>query len=286
MSKKKSTNDPKVRQLPPWRQKMHEIIFEADTFWGKTFDVTLLWAIILSVIVVMLDSVDSIQAEYGRELVVLEIIFTIFFTTEYIARLLSVGKPMKYVTSFFGVVDLLSILPFYISLFLAGPQYLLVIRTLRLLRVFRILKLARMLREAQVLGEALKSSRAKITVFMLFILTLVTILGTIMYLIEGASNPQFDSIPRSIYWAIVTLTTVGYGDISPITVPGQFIASMIMILGYSVIAVPTGIVSVEIAKSDAAANEADQISNTACPQCSEEGHAPDAEFCKYCGSKL
>lgn len=263
---------------------MHEVIFEADTFWGKAFDVALLVAIVLSVLVVMLDSVEFMQVRYGNLLAALELIFTIFFTVEYVARILSVGKPMKYVTSFFGVVDLLSILPFYVGLILTGPQYLLVIRTLRLLRVFRILKLARFVREAQVLIRALNASRVKIAVFMLFVLTLVTILGTIMYLIEGGTNPQFDSIPRSIYWSIVTLTTVGYGDISPATILGQFVASVIMILGYAVIAVPTGIVSVEIAKTDK--EMPDVISTAACPQCSREGHAPDAKHCKYCGAEL
>jgi len=262
------------------RRNLHEIIFEADTPSGKLFDVLLILSIVLSVILVMLDSVNSIQQSYGHLLYLGEWLFTILFTIEYILRLYSVGRPLSYATSFFGVVDLMAILPTYFSIFFPGTQYLLVIRILRVLRVFRVLKLVQYVSEARVLMHAMRASSRKIIVFLFVVLTLVVIFGSLMYIIE---DPQsgFTSIPQSIYWAIVTLTTVGYGDISPQTGLGQTLAALIMIIGYGIIAVPTGIVTAELAQS-----YKKSISTQSCPQCSAEGHDPDAEFCKYCGAML
>ncbi len=263
-----------------WRLKLHEIIFEADTSAGKFFDILLIIAIILSVIIVMLDSIANVNRNFGNKLYILEWIFTLLFTVEYILRLISVGRPLKYATSFFGVVDLLAILPTYFSMFFPGSQYLLVIRVLRLLRIFRVLKLVQYLTEAQQLAKALHASKRKIIVFLFAVMTIVVIFGSLMYVIEGEEN-GFTSIPRSIYWAIVTLTTVGYGDISPVTGIGQTLAAIIMIMGYAIIAVPTGIVTAELTM---AANK--KISTQSCPQCSAEGHESDAVYCKYCGEKM
>jgi len=267
-------------QLTPWQHKMHEVIFEADTKAGKLFDIVLLIVIVISIAVVMLESVPSIKLKYGAELNITEWILTVIFSIEYIARLVSIGNPFKYMTSFYGVVDLLSILPTYLSIFITGTQSLAVIRSLRLLRIFRILKLAQFMGEANLLLKSLKRSKAKIIVFMFFILSITFILGTLMYIIESP-EAGFTSIPRSVYWAIVTMTTVGYGDIAPQTNLGQFVASFIMIIGYAVIAVPTGIVSAEMVKGDMP-----KISTQACPECSQEGHDADAEHCKYCGAVL
>lgn len=264
------------------KRKLHTIIFEADTPAGKVFDVGLLIVIVLSVIMVMLESVKSIQIHYEELFNNFEWIFTIIFTIEYVLRIWITGKPWKYIFSFYGLIDLLSIIPTFLGIFFTGTHSLLVIRTLRLLRVFRILKLARFLGEAQNLINALKASRVKIIVFIFSVLSLTVIMGTLMYLIEGGEN-GFTSIPRSIYWAIVTLTTVGYGDIAPQTVLGQAIASMIMILGYGIIAVPTGIVGAEVAINS---GDSKQISTQACPDCSAEGHDTDAEYCKHCGARL
>jgi voltage-gated potassium channel len=239
-----------------------------------------MWCILASVLAVLLESVPSIRARYAWPLRAAEWTFTLLFTVEYVLRLISVGRPLRYAVSFFGVVDLLAIVPTYLSVILPGAQTLLVIRALRLLRVFRVLKLARFVDEARVLGRALRASRHKITVFLGTVLTIVLIVGTLMYLIEGEAN-GFDSIPRSIYWAIVTLTTVGYGDIAPTTVLGQLLASVVMILGYSIIAVPTGIFTVELSKASPR-----PISTQACTQCSAEGHDPDARHCKFCGARL
>jgi voltage-gated potassium channel len=265
--------------LKPWQKKLHEIIFEADTLAGKWFDIILLWSILLSVIAVMLESVESISTIYGNELRIIEWIFTIIFTLEYIARILSVGKPLKYMFSFYGIIDFISIVPTFIGIFVSGTHTLSVIRSIRLLRVFRILKLVKFIGEANLLAKALKASRPKIVVFLFAVLSLTFILGTVMYLIESP-EAGFTSIPTSIYWAIVTLTTVGYGDIAPQTVLGQTLASLIMIIGYAIIAVPTGIVGAEMAKTNSPNN------TQACPQCSLEGHADNAKFCKFCGSKL
>ena len=263
-----------------WRAKCHEIIFEAETIAGRRFDIILLWAIILSVIAVMLESVKEISDQWGTELIIIEWGFTILFTIEYIARLLSVKKPLKYVFSFFGIVDLLSILPTFLGIFIQGTGSLMVVRILRLLRVFRVLKLIGFLTEARVLLKALQASQKKIMVFLLSVVAMVVILGTLMYIIEDA-EAGFTSIPRSIYWAIVTLTTVGYGDIAPESAVGQFLASIIMILGYAIIAVPTGIVGGELAKPPAP-----ETNTRSCQSCSAEGHSDDAVFCRFCGEKL
>jgi voltage-gated potassium channel len=272
------------KAAPNWKVKMHEVIFEADTPSGKFFDVVLLWAILASVITVMLETVDSIKVEYRDFLIILEWVFTILFSVEYIFRLVSINKPWKYATSFMGVVDLLSTIPTYISLFVAGPQYLLVIRTIRLLRIFRILKLTRYISEANVLLNALRSSAVKIIVFIGGVVVLVLIMGTLMYMIEGPEH-GFTSIPTAMYWTVVTITTVGYGDIAPSTTLGQTLASIIMLLGYGIIAVPTGIVGGEIARSKMP-KEKSEISTQSCPNCSEEGHDYGAKFCKNCGEGL
>ena len=267
-------------ELSPWRHRLHTVIFEADTPAGKNFDVALLWAIVLSVAVVFAESVSSVRESYGTALRVAEFVFTGLFTIEYVLRLLAVRRPLKYVFSFYGLVDLLSILPTFVELLLPGAASLRVVRMLRLLRVFRVLKLVGFLREAQILTNALVASRRKITVFLSAVLVLVTLLGTLVYMVEDA-EAGFTSIPRSIYWAIVTVTTVGYGDIAPQTVPGQVIASLMMILGYAILAVPTGIVGAELARSTRVATN-----TQACLSCGAEGHDDDADYCKRCGHKL
>ncbi len=263
-----------------WRAKTHEIIFEADTPAGKAFDVALIISIILSVIAVMLDSVGAINRNHGIWLFRIEWIFTILFTIEYLLRLFCIGRPLRYAGSFFGVVDLLAILPTYLSLIIPGGQYFVVIRILRVLRIFRVLKIVQYLKEAEILLQAFRSSRRKIAIFLFAVLSLVVIFGSFMYIIEGEEN-GFTSIPRSIYWAIVTLTTVGYGDISPKTNLGQAIAALVMILGYSILAVPTGIVTAELTQA-----AGKSVSTQACRDCSAEGHAVDAVHCKACGAKL
>ncbi|NCC49643.1 MAG: ion transporter [Spartobacteria bacterium] len=259
--------------------RMQEIIFEADTPAGKAFDVALIICILLSVLVVMLDSVAAIEQRWGGVLYGFEWGFTLLFTAEYILRLWCVRRPWRYARSFYGVVDLICVVPTYISPFLPGSQFLLVIRILRVLRIFRVLKLVTYVGEVRFLTQALRASRRKIAVFLLTLLILVVLLGSFMYMIEGREN-GFDSIPHSIYWAIVTLTTVGYGDISPQTPLGRTLASVIMILGYSIIAVPTGIVTFEMA------GQQEELSTQACPDCGAEGHDPDAVYCKYCGAKI
>lgn len=273
-------NDIKNLESIKWRNKIHEIIFEADTRMGKLFDIILIISIVLSIIIVMIDSISAINKEYGDTLFILEWIFTVLFTIEYFLRLFTVGRPLKYALSFFGIVDLLAILPTYFSLLLPGSQYFLVIRILRLLRVFRVLKLVQYVGEARLLVQAMKASKRKIIVFIFTVLTIVVIFGSLMYVIEGSAN-GFTSIPRSIYWAIVTLTTVGYGDVSPVTPLGQALAAIIMILGYGIIAVPTGIVTAEMTMA-----AGKPVSTQACTECSAEGHDSDASHCKYCGAKL
>lgn len=263
---------------PGFRRTVYEIIFEADTAAGKWFDVVLILSIVVSVVVVMLDSVGSVNRRHGRLLYTTEWVFTALFTVEYLCRLVSIRHPVRYAASFFGVVDLLSILPTYISLFVPGSEYLLVIRVIRILRIFRVLKLVPYVGEGDKLLRALWASRRKITVFLFAVLTLVIIFGSLMYVIEGEAN-GFTSIPRSIYWAVVTLTTVGYGDISPKTDLGQAVSAIIMVMGYGIIAVPTGIVTVELAH---AANALD----TGCPSCGAGWHDADAVFCKRCGAPL
>ena len=261
-----------------FRHRVHEIIFEADTPAGKLFDVVLIVSIVISVIVVMLDSVAALNIQYGELFLFLEWLFTIIFTVEYVLRLSCIGRPTKYARSFYGVVDLLSILPSYVSLLLPGGKYFMVIRILRLLRVFRVLKLVQYVGESNYLQRALWASRRKISVFLLSVFLLMIIFGSVMYIVEGTEN-GFTSIPRSIYWAVVTMTTVGYGDISPQTGLGQAIASLIMILGYGIIAIPTGIVTAELTFKQ-------NISTQVCPECSAEGHDLNAKHCKFCGADL
>ncbi len=260
------------------RRVAHEVIFEAETPAGKTFDILLLLAILISVAAVLLETVDSIRQVAGPVLQAIEWIFTILFTLEYIARLYTVRRPSRYALSFFGVVDLLAILPTYLGLFVAGAPTLLLIRAVRLLRVFRVLKLSRYMGAAHFLMEAIRGSREKITVFLGAMLVIATAMGGLMYLIEGPEN-GFSSIPRGMYWAIVTLTTVGYGDISPKTTPGQIISSLVMILGYGIIAVPTGIISAEVARISL-------LASPPCPACGALEHQEDALFCRKCGGRL
>jgi voltage-gated potassium channel len=261
------------------RRWLYEVIFEADTPLGKAFDVILLGAILLSVLAVMLESVASVRQVHGRLLYAVEWAFTILFTVEYGLRLVSVRHPHRYALSFFGVVDLLAVVPTYLSMLFAGAQTLLVLRVLRLLRLFRIFKLTRYVGEARQLRAALRASRYKITVFLLAVFSVVVIVGALMYLIEGPVR-GFTSIPRGIYWAVVTMTTVGYGDIAPQTVLGQTVAAILMIMGYAIIAVPTGILSVEIAQAR------EEVTLRTCPGCGHEEHAEDAVYCRRCGSRL
>jgi voltage-gated potassium channel len=266
--------------LTTWRQRLHTIIFESDTPAGKAFDLILLLSIVASVIVVMLDSVAAIHQRYGPLLGALEWSFTLLFTAEYILRLMSVRRPLAYMGTFFGVVDLLAIIPTYLSLLLPGTQYLLVVRVLRLLRIFRILKLSQYLHEGQTLGKALLAARRKISVFLLTVVTVVIIVGALMYVVEGPAS-GFSDIPTSIYWAVVTLTTVGYGDIAPQTGLGKAFAVVVMLLGYGIIAVPTGIVTLELSRAST-----QPLSGQACRHCGAEGHDADARFCKFCGYAL
>ncbi len=269
----------KVKNKPSLKNRLHEIIYEADTRGGKLFDVILLIAILASILFVMLESVQSIDEKYGPFLDVAEWVITILFSLEYVLRIVTVKKPWKYIFSFYGIIDLLSTIPKYVSLILIDSHNLAVLRALRLLRIFRILKIARYIGASNRLLLALRSSRAKIAVFLLFVLILCIILGTIMYMIEGAEN-GFTSIPRSVYWAIVTLTTVGYGDIAPVTALGQLIASAIMILGYAIIAIPTGIVGSEMMNTKIHTN------TQSCPNCMRDSHQDGALFCYHCGDKL
>lgn len=262
------------------RRRLFVIIFGTDTPAGKAFDVGLLIAIVASIIIVMLESVPSIDAIYDDLFKKIEWILTIAFTLEYLTRIYVTDKKLNYIFSFYGIIDLLSVLPTYLSLVFTGGSYLLIIRALRLLRVFRILKLGRFMGEGEQLARAIRSSRHKITVFMGAVVSLVLILGTLMYMVEGGQG-GFTSIPRSVYWAIVTLTTVGYGDITPQTVVGQFLSSLVMILGYAIIAVPTGIVTAELTKKNTDAHP-----QTICNTCGSTSHDIDAIYCKHCGERL
>lgn len=266
---------------PRWQKKLYQRIFEADTPSGKFFDVVLLWAILISVVVVMLESIAEMKAEYGSIFLNLEWFFTILFSIEYVLRILSVAKSRHYILSFYGIVDFLATIPTYITFIFPGVHLLLVIRILRLLRVFRIFKLTQFLTQAAILKKALKASRVKIAVFLLTVMSIVVIIGSVIYVIEGPEN-GFTSIPSSIYWAIVTLTTVGYGDMAPQTPLGQFLASIVMITGYAIIAVPTGIVTVELADASRKSKE----KSRKCSTCSNEDNDGDALHCKKCGSKL
>jgi voltage-gated potassium channel len=270
--------DPKGH-LHGWRAKAHEIIFEADTPAGRTFDIALIVTILLSVVAVMLESVAPVRARYGSVLRITEWVITIVFTVEYVLRLLCVGQPVRYARSFFGIVDLLAILPTYISVIVPGAQALAVVRVLRILRVFRVLKLVQYVQEARVLRQALKNSGRKILVFLFVVFTIVIMVGALMYLVEGEAS-GFTSIPIAVYWAVVTLTTVGYGDIAPITALGRFLSALLMIVGYGIIAVPTGIVTTELVRGQR------EVSTRACHECSTEGHDPDARYCKGCGAEL
>ncbi|WP_367104414.1 ion transporter [uncultured Psychrobacter sp.] len=271
---------PTTEAITHLRNRIHVIIEGTDTRLGKLFDIVLLIAILTSVAVVMLDSVLYMRLQYGTLFFYAEWFFTLLFTIEYALRLFSAPNRLRYAFSFFGIVDLLSVLPSYISLFFGGVQYLLVIRILRILRVFRVLKLKAYMQQAGFLASALKTSQQKITVFFLSLVLLVTIFGSIIYVVEGPEN-GFTSIPVSIYWAVVTVTTTGYGDMSPKTPIGQAIASMVMITGYSIIAVPTGIFTAELAR-----NMRPQLNPIACPNCGKFGHAVGATFCDRCGHAL
>lgn len=263
-----------------WKKELGNIIFESNTKTGKIFDIVLLMVIFMSVALVVLESIPKINEKYGTGLRIVEWGITLIFTTEYILRIIVARKRSKYVFSFYGIIDLLAVIPTYLSVFLGGIQGLIVIRALRLLRVFTILKLTRYTRESKIIMVALMRSRYKISVFLFALLMIITIIGTLMYLVEGEEN-GFTSIPVGIYWAIVTLTTVGYGDITPLTDIGKFISAIVMILGYAIIVVPTGIFSAEIIQ-----HTRKHIDTYACPECDERGHDPDAGFCKKCGTEF
>ncbi|MBZ9730580.1 ion transporter [Salegentibacter sp. JZCK2] len=272
----------KTQPKPGWKSKIHEIIYEADTPAGKFFDVALLIVILISIVLVMLESVSSINVKYYWHFYIAEWIITLIFSIEYILRIIAIKKPKNYIFSFYGIVDLLSTIPTYIAFIFGGHNLLFAVRALRLLRVFRILKIARYVGESNRLLLALRNSRPKIIVFLFAVLIICIIMGTLMHLVEGEKG-GFDNIPISIYWAIVTLTTVGFGDIYPVTPFGQVIASFIMIVGYGIIAVPTGIVTSEITRSQ---KKKIPTNTQVCPHCNESKHIDDAEFCHNCGKKL
>lgn len=265
------------------RGKVHEVIFETNTFWGKTFDITLLVLIVISIAALMLESVQTYNLIYYKEFYYIEWTITILFTIEYIARLYSVKKPIKFITSPYGIIDILAILPTYLEFFIPGSHFLMILRVMRLLRIFRIWRLVRFLRESNTIMYSLRKSWRKISYFLFFILLTVCVIGTLMYLIEGSHpSSSFENIPISIYWCIVTMTTVGYGDMTPVTPIGQFLASAIMILGYSIIAVPTGIVGAEISSL----KNKEEMQTEVCQNCSEENHLPHSKFCHRCGHIL
>ncbi len=263
---------------PKWKTRLNRVIFGTDTKGGKLFDILLIVFITLSVMVVFMDSIAGIHRSFGNVLYIAEWFFTIVFTLEYLLRIISTPRPLRYIFSFYGLIDLLSVLPTYLSLIFKGGQLLIIIRVLRLLRIFRVFKLGRLLWASSYLMVAIRNSRHKIAVFLWFIIIIVVVMGSIMYMVEGPEN-GFRNIPESIYWAIVTLTTVGYGDISPQTGLGKALASVIMIIGYGVIAVPTGIFTAELTKSR-------QLADRECNNCHNRNHEPDALFCKKCGSHL
>lgn len=269
-----------IDKRPSLRERWRHIVFGTDTVAGRRFDQLLILAIVVSVAAVMVDSVQTLHQRFGLWLYGLEWFFTVLFTVEYLIRLWISEHPLRYARSFFGLVDLLSVLPTYLSLLIPGSHYLLTIRALRVLRVFRVLKLANLMNEANQLGLALVRTRRKIAVFMFAVAVIITIFGSLMYVIEGPAH-GFTSIPRSVYWAVVTVTTVGYGDIAPQTPFGQLIASLAMITGYAIIAVPTGIVTAEISAARVTARYQRE-----CPGCHRHDHAPDARFCKQCGTAL
>ncbi|WP_124979935.1 ion transporter [Nonlabens xiamenensis] len=277
-----------------WRRKLHEVIYEADTPAGKTFDVILLIVIIISLILVMLESVPKLGERYEDEFIIAEWVITIFFSIEYVLRIISINKPTKYIFSFYGIIDFLSTIPLYLTFFFGGLNALIAVRSLRLLRVFRILKVTRYIGEAEKLSKAIRASAPKIAVFLFAVLVVSIIMGTLMYLVEGPES-GFISIPVSIYWCIVTLTTVGFGDIAPVTPLGQFLATLIMIMGYGIIAVPTGIVSAEFThgsknnqadSSSEKATEYRHVNTQVCQNCLANKHQDDASFCHKCGYSL
>ncbi|WP_136419642.1 ion transporter [Herbaspirillum sp. ST 5-3] len=264
-----------------WRLRLYTIIFEADTVAGRRFDLSLIVAILCSILVVMLDSVHAISQPYGTLIDTLEWAFTILFSIEYLARLVCVKRPLQYATSFFGIIDLLSVLPTYLAFFIPEVHLLLDVRILRLIRIFRILKLTMYMQEYQVLVDAVRASRRKIMVFLSIVMMVVLVMGTVMYVVEGPNN-GFTSIPKAMYWAIVTMTTVGYGDITPHTEFGKAIASVMMLLGWGVLAVPTGIVTAEMTTQRLTR----VVTTRTCPNCLSEGHEPGAQYCKDCGTRL
>ncbi len=279
------SDSPQPDPFPPWRNRLHEVIFEADDPAGRRFDIALIIAILASVLVVVLDSVEAMRVSYHGLFIGLEWFFTILFTAEYVLRIIAVRKPRRYIFSFYGIVDLLSILPTYIGLFVPNAQELMVIRLLRLLRIFRIFKLVRFLGEADALRHAFIASRHKIAVFLTAVLIIVTIMAAAMHVVESnAGNPDFSSLPQSIYWAVVTMTTVGYGDVTPSTPLGKFLSAMMMLIGYSMIIVPAGILSAELAAE--ATKHAKRATTQFCPSCSRDGHEFDAVYCKFCGDEL
>ncbi len=265
-----------------FKKRLYEIVFEADTRAGKLFDIILIWSILLSVVLVIAESVHDYNSKFQQFFTAGEWFFTLLFLVEYICRIYVVRRKTAYIFSFFGIIDLMAVLPTIISLVIPGAQYLMVIRVLRLLRIFRVFKLTGYLAEAQVLKEAMTASSRKIMVFLSTIAFLVIIIGSIMYVIEGPAH-GFTDIPTSIYWAVVTLTTVGYGDISPQTGIGMFFASVVMVMGYAIIAVPTGIMTVELSNIN---RKNKKPGTQVCPECMKEGHDNDAKFCKYCGCEI
>jgi voltage-gated potassium channel len=266
-----------------FRQKTNIVIYGTNTASGRLFDLVLLGVILLSVIIVMLETVKGFDIKYHHELIILEWVITVFFTLEYILRIISIQKPWKYIFSFYGIIDLIATIPMYFSLFFVGTSVLTVVRALRLLRLFKILKHPQFSSQSTHLKEALIASKGKILIFIYFMLISSIIIGSVMYVVEGKEG-GFTSIPISIYWTIVTLTTVGYGDISPITPLGQAIASVVMIMGYGIIAVPTGIVSAEFANSNRKKLRSERINP--CNECGTEGHEFNAKYCFHCGAKL
>jgi voltage-gated potassium channel len=272
-------SEPIERPATEWRRRVHEVVFEAETLPGKVFDIILIILILASVASVMLESIRSIREQYGLTLAAAEWAFTILFTLEYFLRIVSTRRPTRYIFSFYGLIDLFAILPSYLSLPFPGTQYLLIIRILRLLRIFRILKLTEYSSASTVITTALRASSKKISVFITALVLLITVIGGLVYVVEGEAN-GFTDIPTSMYWAVVTLTTVGYGDLAPQTALGKFLASIVMIMGYGIIAVPTGIVTAELARVGKG------VSTQVCTECHSDGHDADAVYCKYCGTIL